>query len=91
MNSKLSPKERAYLLEVKSLPCGVCGAAGPSDAHHIEQGLHYLCIPLCKDCHTGYNGWHGTKALWRIRKLDEQKVLNETIKEIVWNKERKIG
>ena len=52
MNSKnLTAADREHLSNVKSLPCGVCGHAGPSDAHHIEQGLHYLCIPLCKDCH----------------------------------------
>jgi hypothetical protein len=28
----------------------------------------------------GYNGWHGTKALWRIKKIDELDVLNETIR-----------
>ena len=65
------------------MPCGVCGAAGPSDAHHIEQGHHFLCIPLCKACHQGHNGWHGTKALWRIRKLDEMDVLNDTIDKLM--------
>jgi hypothetical protein len=82
MNSKLNHQERAYLLMVKNLPCGVCGASPPSDAHHIEQGLHYLCIPLCKDCHTGYNGIHGTKAFWRIKKLSEHDVLNQTIRKL---------
>jgi hypothetical protein len=84
MHSKnLTKADREHLAAVKSLPCGVCEAAPPSDAHHIEQGLHYLCIPLCKDCHTGYNGWHGTKALWRIKKIDELDVLNETIRRCV--------
>ena len=84
MHSKnLSKKDREHLFEVKSLPCGVCGASGPSDAHHIEQGLHYLCIPLCKDCHTGYNGIHGTKSLWRIKKLTENDVLNDTVEKLI--------
>jgi hypothetical protein len=92
MNSKLSPKERAYLLQIKNLPCGVCGAPGPSDAHHIEQGLHYLCIPLCKDCHQGsHNGIHGRRSIWNALKKNEQTVLNETIKEIVWSSKQKIG
>lgn len=83
MNSKnLTAKDKEYLSIIKSMPCGVCGASGPSDAHHIEQGLHHLCIPLCKDCHQGYNGWHGTKALWRIRKLTELDVLNDTIERV---------
>lgn len=85
MNNKLTPSERRHLQKVKSLPCGVCGAAGPSDAHHIEQHKQYLCIPLCYDCHRGYNGIHGTKALWRVRKLSELDVLNETVKTLLDN------
>ena len=66
MNNKLTPSERRHLQKVKALPCGVCGAAGPSDAHHIEQHKQYLCIPLCKDCHQGsFNGIHGQKRLQR--------------------------
>jgi hypothetical protein len=92
MNSKLTPKERAYLLTVKNLPCGVCGAAPPSDAHHIEQGLQYLTIPLCRDCHTGgHNGIHGRRSIWNVLKKTEQTVLNETIKEIMWSSAQRIG
>jgi len=80
MNNKLSKAERAYLASIKEMSCGVCDAAGPSDAHHIRQHKQYLCIPLCRECHMGYNGWHGTKALWRIKKIDELDVLNETIR-----------
>lgn len=84
MHSKnLKARERVHLARIKCMPCGLCGAAGPSDAHHIEQGNHYLCIPLCKECHQGYNGWHGTKALWRIKKLDEMDVLNATIEKLM--------
>jgi hypothetical protein len=80
MNNKLKPQERAYLALVKTMPCGVCGAAGPSDAHHIEQRHQYLCIPLCKDCHQGsHNGIHGRRAIWNVLKKTEQSVLNDTI------------
>jgi hypothetical protein len=79
LNNRLTQRERRHLAAVKEMPCGVCGASGPSDAHHIEQGQQFLCIPLCYDCHRGTNGIHGTKALWRVRKLDELKVLNDTI------------
>jgi len=79
MNSKLTKSEREYLGMIKTLPCVVCDQAGPSDAHHIKQGQTYTCIPLCKDCHQGYNGWHGTKAIWRIHKMDELLALNNTI------------
>jgi hypothetical protein len=92
MHSKnLSKKDREHLFEVKSLPCGVCGASGPSDAHHIEQGLHYLCIPLCKDCHQGsHNGIHGRKSIWNALKKTEWSVLNETVQKLMQNKTLKV-
>lgn len=80
MNSKLTKKEREYIGIIKSLSCGVCGAQPPSEAHHIEQGLQYTCIPLCSDCHRGgFNGLHGQKRLWNILKKRELSVLSETI------------
>lgn len=81
MNSKnIKADERVHMFNVKNLPCGVCGAHAPSEAHHIEQGLHYLCIPLCEDCHRGsHNGIHGRKAMWNVMKKTELSVLNETI------------
>jgi hypothetical protein len=92
MHSKnLSKKDREHLFEVKSLACGVCGASGPSDAHHIEQGLHYLCIPLCKDCHQGsHNGIHGRKSIWNALKKTEWSVLNETVQKLMQNKTLKV-
>ena len=84
MNSKnIKPDERKHLARVKELPCSLCDAPGPSEAHHIEQGLHYVCVALCADCHRGYNGWHGTKAFWKIRKMNELDALNKTIKAIL--------
>jgi hypothetical protein len=82
MNSKnLKADEKRHLASIKEMPCGVCGAAGPSDAHHIKQGLQYLCIPLCKDCHQGsFNGIHGQARIWSVYKKDEMTVLNDTIK-----------
>jgi len=81
MNNKLSKAERAYLASIKEMSCGVCDAAGPSDAHHIVQGLQYLCIPLCKDCHQGsHNGIHGRRAIWNVLKKTELTVLNETLR-----------
>lgn len=88
MHSKnLTGKDREHLFSVKSLPCGVCGAAGPSDAHHIEQGLHYLCVPLCKDCHQGsHNGIHGRRSIWNAMKKTEWSVLNETVEKLLDNR-----
>ena len=81
LSKNLTDSDRNHLHKIKSMPCGVCGAAGPSDAHHIEQGMHYLCIPLCKDCHQGaHNGIHGRKSIWQVLKKTELNVLNQTIK-----------
>jgi len=44
LNNKLSAKERLHLARVKNLPCSVCQASGPSEAHHYKQGLQYTCI-----------------------------------------------
>ena len=81
MLNKINAAERLYLAWLKEQPCGVCGQAGPSDAHHIEQHQQYLCIPLCKDCHQGsFNGIHGQRRMWKIKKATELSVLNETIR-----------
>lgn len=83
MNSKMNVRERQWVGMVKEQPCSVCGAPGPSDAHHIEQGLHYTCVALCKSCHQGsVMGWHGQKRAWAIAKMDELKALNVTIDNI---------
>lgn len=80
MNNKLTAAEREHLQRIKEMPCGVCGAHGPSDAHHIKQGLQYLCIPLCRDCHQGsFNGLHGQARIWSVLKKDEMSVLNDVI------------
>ena len=84
MNNQLTQREKKHLLSVKELPCGVCGANGPSDAHHIEQHLQYLCVPLCKDCHQGsYNGIHGQRRIWNVMKKTELTVLNDTIRKLI--------
>lgn len=84
MLNRLSSRERAHLARVKELPCSVCGAAGPSDAHHIKQGLQFTAVALCKDCHQSpLLGWHGQKRAWTIAKMDELDALNETIRRLV--------
>ena len=87
----MSAAGKRHLAIIKSLPCGLCGASGPSDAHHIREGQgisqrahDFLAIPLCKDCHQGaHNGIHGNRAMWRIMKKDELTVLAETIEMLV--------
>ena len=81
MNSRnLTARDRAHLARVKEQPCAVCEASGPSEAHHIRQGEHFTAVSLCVECHRGPLGWHGTKALWRIKKMDELDALNATLR-----------
>jgi len=74
--------ERKHVGKIKEMACIVCEQSGPSEAHEIDQGEWFTSLPLCADCHRGYNGLHGTKALWRIRKMDELKALNLTLQKI---------
>jgi hypothetical protein len=84
MNNTLTAKERAYVGLVKELPCSVCDASPPSDAHHVKQHRQYTCVALCKDCHQGsFNGWHGQRRMWSVMKMDEQDALNVTIERVV--------
>jgi hypothetical protein len=83
VNSKnLTTHARLHLARVKALDCSVCGAPGPSSAHHINQGQHYTCVALCWECHQGRHGWHGDRAYWKIRKMDELAALNITIQSL---------
>jgi len=88
MRSKNQPAmtaaEREHVARVKQLDCSVCDAAGPCDAHHIEQGAHFLTVALCKDCHQGaILGWHGQRRAWLVRKLDELGALNITLRRLL--------
>lgn len=75
--------ESAHLARVKSLQCSVCDAPGPCDAHHIKQGQHFTACALCKDCHQGsFNGLHGQKRAWTLRKMDELDALSKTIERL---------
>lgn len=75
--------EQAHVDRVKALRCSVCDAPGPSEAHEPVQGLWWISIALCPDCHRGsINGLHGQKVMWRIHKLDEWGALNITIRRL---------
>lgn len=76
--------ERRHITLVKQLPCSVCDTPGPSDAHEIKQGQWFTSVALCKDCHQGaFNGWHGQRRLWSIKKMDELDALAVTVERLV--------
>jgi len=75
--------EREHVGNVKNLPCSVCDASAPSEAHEPEQGLWFVSIALCADCHRGsLMGWHGQKRMWAIKKMNELDALNITIQRL---------
>lgn len=77
--ARRTPAEQDHIDRVKALPCSVCDAPGPSEAHEPVQGLWFISIALCADCHRGAkNGLHGQKIMWRIHKLDEWGAMNIT-------------
>jgi hypothetical protein len=87
MNSKNKPamtaREREHVERVKELPCSVCNAPGPSEAHELKQGLWWVCCALCPDCHRGpVMGWHGQKRAWAVRKMDELQAVNVTLERL---------
>lgn len=78
--------EREHVTTIKSMDCACCGAPGPSEAHEIEQGLWWLSIPLCADCHRGsFSGLHGQKRAWSVRKKTELSCLADTVKALLYN------
>lgn len=87
---KITKAESDHLMRVKSLPCCLCGASAPSDAHHIlegrikgRRGHHFCTIPLCKDCHQGArNGIHGQQIMLKIMKENELNLLGQTIERL---------
>ncbi len=88
MQSKNKPQptkaERQHIERIKSMPCAVCSASGPSEAHEPEQGLWFLSIPLCADCHRNpFLGIHGERRMWAIHKHTELTALNETLRALL--------
>lgn len=80
----MTAAEREHVGRVKELPCSVCDASGPSDAHHIEQDQSWTVVALCRECHQGsILGWHGQRRAWIVRKLDELGALNITLSRLL--------
>ena len=79
---RMTAAESRHVERVRALTCVCCDAAGPSEAHEIEQGKWFLSCALCPECHRGPSGLHGTRALMRIKKLSELDMLNETLRRL---------
>ena len=80
----MSTIERRHVANVKSLPCSVCDATAPSEAHEQKQGNWFTSIALCADCHRGsHNGIHGRRHMWSVKRMDENDALNVTISRLL--------
>ncbi len=87
MRSKNKPaqtaQEKRHVFKLAALPCVVCGTYAGSEIHEPKQGYWYIAIPLCPDCHRGPDGWHGTRLRWKLRKYDELRAINETLRQVL--------
>lgn len=81
---KPTAEEQAHIERVKELPCSLCDAPAPSDAHEIKQGQWFTSVALCRECHmNSLLGLHGQKRAWILRKMDEIDALAITIRRIL--------
>lgn len=80
-SAPITKAESHHMLMVKETRCVTCDAPY-SEAHHIRQGLHYLTVALCSDCHRGPLGIHGNKTMLKIKHWDELDALNETLRRL---------
>ena len=87
MHSKNKPKptaaERRHIERVAAHACVVCDAPGPSHVHEPEQGLWFAAVALCPDCHTGSDGWRGTRLRWKLRRVTELQAINRTVAQVL--------
>lgn len=78
-------RDPARLARVKQLPCVICKAPPPSDAHHCIHDRHGQrkapdaeTIPLCKAHHQdGPDAIHNGKRTWREKYGPDHSYLKE--------------
>lgn len=81
---------RQYVGLVKQLGCAVCGAPGPSDAHHVihdrygsRKSSDFDVIPLCKFHHQdGPEAIHNGKESWREKHGPDHGLIEVTRKRV---------
>lgn len=82
--SKPTAAEHEHIQRIKEMDCVICGEPGPSECHEIKQGAWFTSMPLCASCHRdNFNGIHGQKRAWAVRKMDELDALNETVRRLM--------
>lgn len=73
-------KDTRYLNRVRGLPCCMCGAFPPVEAHHRTGGGMGLkandraTMPLCTRCHKQFHDLNGRFSGWTKEQLREWQV-----------------
>ena len=75
-----------YMSKVKMLPCAICGAPPPNDAHHVihdryssRKASDFDTIPLCKAHHqNGPDAIHNGKETWREKYGPDHSYIEQT-------------
>ena len=88
--SKEGQEALEYMGTVRQLPCAVCGAPAPSEAHHVIHGRYgsakasdFDTIPLCPSCHrTGPDAIHRGKESWRQKFGNDFDYIEQTRKAV---------
>ena len=84
--------DERHLARVRSLPCVVCGAPPPVEAHHPRAGQGMgqkagddMAISLCESCHrTGGVGvaFHAGPRIWVLKHGSELDLLDITLERL---------
>lgn len=76
MRKQATLKEKLFMSAVKGLPCIICSAPPPSEAHHVcDTGRrlgNMFCLPLCTKCHRGNDGFSGINRTAWDKSLNNQ-------------------
>lgn len=79
-------KDAEFLAAIRKLNCMACGAAAPSEAHHVRSRGAYggddawNILPLCSAHHTmGKDAWHRIGPLIFLRKFPHVREYLETM------------
>lgn len=80
--ASMTAAERRHVSVIREMSCVICDSLPPAEAHEPEQGMWFIAIPLCDECHRGKHGWHGDRLRWKLRKMTELKAINETLRRL---------
>ncbi len=94
-NREVKPREgndSKHLANIRLLPCAVCGAYAPNEAHHLKEGTgergmnqrstDKWAIPLCHDDHI--NGVEKVASTKEIQWFEERGIQSLELARALW-------